>query len=184
MGGGAREVAGNVDDLGVTALQATHIGGPTRPARGGRLANADRPNLRSTRADVRIRLGDGSRKVAGPANLAAGEIGPIDAVLLTHEHHGDNLDPTGRTLLPDAGAVITTQSGAERLGGGRARAAAWETRGPRPGRTAANRDHGNAVPPRPAFSHPLVGDVIGFALGHHQEHGVCGSRATRCSTTK
>jgi len=54
-------------------------------------------------------------KLAGPA-VAASELGPIDAVLLTHDHHDDNLDPAGRALLPSADAVVTTVSGSNRLG--------------------------------------------------------------------
>src|SRR2546430_14824900 len=59
--------------------------------------------------------GTGSVKLAGPA-VAASDLGPIDAVLLTHDHHDDNLDPGGRKLLPSADAVITTVSGSKRLG--------------------------------------------------------------------
>ena len=52
--------------------------------------------------------GASSRKLAGPA-IAASEVGPIDAVLLTHDHHADNLDDAGRALLPSAGPIITTE---------------------------------------------------------------------------
>ncbi len=52
--------------------------------------------------------GTGSRKTAGPA-IAAADLPPIDAVLLTHDHHGDNLDPCGRALLPAAGVVVSTR---------------------------------------------------------------------------
>ena len=38
--------------------------------------------------------GTSSRKVAGPA-IPVAELGPIDAILLTHDHHADNLDDTG-----------------------------------------------------------------------------------------
>ena len=37
-------------------------------------------------------------KHAGPA-IALSEIGEIDAVLLSHDQHFDNLDHAGRTLL-------------------------------------------------------------------------------------
>ena len=75
-----------------------------------------RPDVRRPRPAVPLRLGRVSRKLAGPA-IAAADLGPIDAVLLTHEHHGDNLDAAGRALLPAAGTVVTTVSGAARLGG-------------------------------------------------------------------
>jgi L-ascorbate metabolism protein UlaG (beta-lactamase superfamily) len=46
----------------------------------------------------------------------AADVGPIDAVLLTHEHHADNLDDAGRSLLPGTDVVLTTESGARQLG--------------------------------------------------------------------
>ena len=110
--------------------------------------------------------------MTGPA-IAASDLPPIDAVLLTHDHHGDNLDPTGRALLPSAGAVVTTVSGARRLGG--------EARGLEPWATTLLEAPGcpsieiTATPCRhgPPLSHLLVGDVIGFALRWYgQEQGV------------
>ena len=55
------------------------------------------------------------RKLAGPA-MAPAELPPIDLVLLSHDHHADNLDPASRAFLPRAGRVLTTAAGAERLG--------------------------------------------------------------------
>jgi len=56
-------------------------------------------------------------KLAGPA-VAAGDIGPIDVVLVSHDHHSDNLDTAGREVLRRAERVLTTTAGAERLGEG------------------------------------------------------------------
>ncbi|KAK8101873.1 hypothetical protein PG999_012247 [Apiospora kogelbergensis] len=39
---------------------------------------------------------------------------PVDAVLLSHEDHADNLDPVGRRLL-DGRRVLTTEDGAQKL---------------------------------------------------------------------
>ena len=79
---------------------------------------------------------------------------------------------------------MTTGVGREAARRRRARPRAWETtRLEAPGRptleiTATPCRHG------PPLSHPLVGDVIGFALAlRRPEHGVCGSPATPCSTT-
>ena len=55
-------------------------------------------------------------KTIGPA-LKADAIGPVDAVLLSHDQHSDNLDNSGRAFLKHAKRVLTTQAGAERLGG-------------------------------------------------------------------
>ncbi len=56
------------------------------------------------------------RKTAKPT-MQASQIGAIDAVLLSHDQHADNLDIAGRALLPNAGRVFTTSAGAARLGG-------------------------------------------------------------------
>ena len=104
-------------------------------------------------------------------------------VLLTHDHHADNLDDAGRALLPSAGTVVTTAPGAKRLGGG----ATGSRRGRRRGSTAPVEPtiEVTATPCRhgPPLSHPIIGDVIGFALSWDGSTGCCGSRATPCSTT-
>src|SRR5919202_480142 len=66
-------------------------------------------------------------KTAGPA-LTADAIGPVDAVLLSHDQHADNLDRAGRDFLAKAGRVLTTVAGAVRLGGHAEGLAPWETR--------------------------------------------------------
>jgi L-ascorbate metabolism protein UlaG (beta-lactamase superfamily) len=107
--------------------------------------------------------GTGSRKTAGPA-IDASEVGPLDAVLLSHDQHDDNLDPAGRALLPGAGAVITTIAGTKRLGGDARGLAPWaRTRLETPERptidiTATPCRHG------PPLGHLLSGPVVGFAL--------------------
>jgi L-ascorbate metabolism protein UlaG (beta-lactamase superfamily) len=53
------------------------------------------------------------RSFEGPA-LLLHDIPPIDAVLLSHEDHVDNLDPLGRQLL-DGRHVFTTPDGAHNL---------------------------------------------------------------------
>jgi L-ascorbate metabolism protein UlaG (beta-lactamase superfamily) len=93
-------------------------------------------------------------------------------VLLSHDHHGDNLDGAGRSLLPTAGAIVTTTSGAGRLRGRARGLEPWATtRLEASGRPAIDV---TATPCRhgPPLSRPLAGDVIGFALRwDRQEHG-------------
>jgi len=93
-------------------------------------------------------------------------------VLLTHEHHADNLDDAGRDLLPRADVVWTTESGARRLGANARGLANWDTvvleSAGKPTITVT------ATPCRdgPPGSHPIVGDVSGFALTWAgQRHG-------------
>jgi L-ascorbate metabolism protein UlaG (beta-lactamase superfamily) len=153
-------------------VRITHIGGPTVLIEVDRWRLLTDPTFDPPGQKYNFGWGTSSRKLVGPA-IAASELSPIDAVLLTHDHHGDNLDPTGRTLLPEAGVVVTTASGAGRLGGAARGLEAWQrTSLVEQGRptieiTATPCRHG------PPLSHPLAGDVIGFALAWDgQEHGV------------
>ena len=99
-------------------------------------------------------------------------INQIDAVLLSHDQHADNLDDTGRALLPLAGKVLTTRSGANRLGGNAVGLKPWAATeimsvdGFRVRVTATPARHG------PPGSQPMVGEVIGFTLEWEgQQHG-------------
>jgi L-ascorbate metabolism protein UlaG (beta-lactamase superfamily) len=55
-------------------------------------------------------------KLTGPA-IGPDDVLPVDLVLLSHDHHSDNLDDAGREVLPRAASILTTAAGAERLGG-------------------------------------------------------------------
>jgi len=84
----------------------THIGGPTVLIQVGGWRLLTDPTFDPPGQKYSFGWGTGSVKLAGPA-VAAGELGRIDAVLLTHDHHDDNLDPAGRALLPSADAIVT-----------------------------------------------------------------------------
>ena len=56
------------------------------------------PTFDPAGGDYRFGWGTGSTKPAGPS-IGADNIGPIDAVLLSHDLHDDNLDAAGRALL-------------------------------------------------------------------------------------
>lgn len=152
------------DDPRPVAL--THVGGPTVliELAGWRILSD--PTFDPPGRRYRFGWGTASTKTTGPA-IAPADLGPLDAVLLTHDHHADNLDDEGRALLADVPVVITTESGAARLAGlgGSVRGLAdWATTTlDAPGRptveiTATPCRHG------PPLSRPIVGDVIGFAL--------------------
>jgi L-ascorbate metabolism protein UlaG (beta-lactamase superfamily) len=103
------------------------------------------------------------RKTSKPA-LTAQDVGAVDAVLLSHDQHADNLDHSGREFLAHAPHVVTTVAGAGRLGSGAEGLAPWQTRELVNGQ--GDRLHVTAMPARhgPAGIEPLSGDVIGFGL--------------------
>jgi len=147
----------------MTEVRVTHIGGPTTliEAEGWRLLTD--PTFDPPGGRYAFGWGISSRKLSGPA-LAAADLPPIDAVLLTHDHHGDNLDTAGRALLPGVATVLTTRAGAARLGGDTRGLAPWaSTRLEASGRPAIDV---TATPARhgPPWSRPVTGAVVGFAL--------------------
>ena len=92
----------------------THIGGPTVLIEVDGWALLTDPTFDPAGGHYAFGWGTSSDKVAAQ-RCAVAELPPIDAVLLTHDHHGDNLDRAGRELLKSVPAVLTTQSGARRL---------------------------------------------------------------------
>jgi len=103
-------------------------------------------------------------KKSGNPALRPDQIGAIDAVLLSHDQHSDNLDTLGRAFLQKANRVFTTEAGADRLGGNAQGLRPWAT---------AEISNGNggaldiaATPARhgPIGIEPLSGDVIGFVV--------------------
>src|SRR5712672_4347268 len=109
-------------------------------------------------------------KLEGPA-MTADAVGEIDAVLLSHDQHSDNLDHSGKAFLAKAKRVLTTVVGAKRLGGHAEGLMPWATTelSGKDGRsltiTATPARHG------PAGIEPLAGDVIGFVLTSKGETG-------------
>lgn len=149
----------------------TYIGGPTVLIQIGPWRLLTDPTFDPPGKRYFFGWGAASKKLQGPA-VAFEDLGTIDAVLLSHDHHGDNLDPTGRELLPRMGQIITTEPGAKRLGGSARGLAPWGTTTlEAPGRptlkiTATPCRHG------PPGSKPIVGHVVGFALEWEgQQHG-------------
>jgi L-ascorbate metabolism protein UlaG (beta-lactamase superfamily) len=136
------------------------VGGPTALIAYGRLRILTDPTFDPPgdypRAGTPIVL----HKLAGPA-VPIAQLRPIDVVLISHDHHSDNLDTSGREMLSTVPVVLTTTEGAGRLAGG--------ARGLEPGETveldegrvrvaAVRADHG---PPEVARRN---GPVIGFVL--------------------
>src|ERR1700755_1654407 len=65
-------------------------------------------------------------KISDPA-IKISELHDIDFVLLSHDHHFDNLDNSGRSFLPGIKQVYTTVDGAKRLGGNAIGLSNWAT---------------------------------------------------------
>ena len=183
-------------------VKLTHIGGPTVLIEAGGWRLLTDPTFDPPGRSYRFGWGTGSRKLAGPA-IAAADLGPIDAVLLSHDHHDDNLDPAGRALLPSAGERHhhLRRRGAPRREHGRPRALA-DAR-PLGAGQDVDRDRGDAVPARAAGQpadrrrrdrlRPALGRPGARGRVDHRRHGAlrrgqrrsrsgCGS-ARRCSTS-
>ena len=155
----------------MTEVRITHIGGPTVLLEFGGWRLLNDPTFDPPGERWNFGWGALSQKLTGPA-VASGALGHIDAVLLSHDQHGDNLDHAGRALLPEADTVVTTAPGARRLGGNAVGLTPWETTTlTAPDRmpvtiTATPARHG------PPGSLPIVGTVVGFLLHWDgQQHG-------------
>ena len=111
--------------MGTVELKITYIGGPTALLELGGLRLLTDPTFDPAGTEYPTAAYT-LRKTAGPA-LSPQSLGRIDAVLLSHDHHADNLDNAGRSLLKSAGTVLTTQEGSERLGGNAVGLAPWRS---------------------------------------------------------
>jgi L-ascorbate metabolism protein UlaG (beta-lactamase superfamily) len=153
-------------------VRLTHIGGPTVLVEVGGWRLLTDPTFDPPGRRYSFGWGTASTKVAGPA-IAVADLPSVDAVLLSHDHHADNLDDAGRALLPAVGTVVTTVAGARRLGNGARGLHPWGT-------TTLTADgrmpiEVTATPARhgPPLSRPVAGAVVGFALRWEgQQHGV------------
>lgn len=141
-------------------VRATYIGGPTALLEidGLRLLTDPTFDPAGTSYETPVYT---LRKTQGPA-LTPGAIGKVDAVLLSHDHHFDNLDRAGRAMLAGAGRILTTPAGAERLGGTAVGLARWES-------TILDTadGHGLRITGTPARHGPATGDrgpVTGFLI--------------------
>ena len=102
-------------------------------------------------------------KLTRPA-IPAESLLPIDAVLLSHDQHIDNLDRAGRAFLAKAQRVISTTGAAQRLGGNCEGLTVWSSTSIETGN--GSRTSISATPARhgPRGIEPVTGDVIGFAV--------------------
>ncbi|GAB3179451.1 MBL fold metallo-hydrolase [Nesterenkonia halophila] len=102
-----------------------------------------------------------------PAAGSPADLGRVDAVLLSHDEHPDNLDDSGRALLAEVPLTLTTPGGGRRLGGTARGLRDWESvELDRPGGgtitvTGVPAIHG---PGDRAEIEAISGEVVGFVL--------------------
>jgi L-ascorbate metabolism protein UlaG (beta-lactamase superfamily) len=106
-------------------------------------------------------------KISGPA-VTADALGPVDAVLISHDQHPDNLDDGGRRLALAAPLVLTNPGAAGRLGPPAVGVAPWQSYdlpgSPEPlAAQAVPAVHGPADGQRDASGHVNC-EVSGFVL--------------------
>jgi L-ascorbate metabolism protein UlaG (beta-lactamase superfamily) len=145
----------------MATLRITLIGGPTvlLEACGFRLLTDptfDPPG--------RYQLAHTTLSKTARSALTPEDVGAIDAVLLSHDQHADNLDTSGRAFLPRAGRVLTTLAGAQRLGGHAQGMKPWQTQELGGGDGSPLRVTATPARHGPAGIEPYSGDVIGFVL--------------------
>jgi L-ascorbate metabolism protein UlaG (beta-lactamase superfamily) len=150
-------------------LRLTYIGGPTVLIEIGSLRLLTDPTFEAAGYEY-VAGSQVIRKTVSPA-LTASALVPVDTVLLSHDQHGDNLDPAGRALLSQARRTLTTPAGAERLGGNAQGVGPWQN-------VTLTDTHGlsirvTATPARhgPAEIQHATGDVTGWLLEWGNEPG-------------
>ena len=140
----------------------THIGTATILLEIGSIRLLTDPVFDPPGGNYHFGYGTSSKKLTPPA-MKPEDIGKVDAVLLSHDQHEDNLDRSGRAFLPSAKQVLTTITGAKRLGGQAVGLKSWQS-------TTIQSDDleikVTAVPARHGSlgSHLIVGETTGFVL--------------------
>ncbi len=143
-------------------FNVTHISTATMLLEIGKLRLLTDPVFDPAGGKYSFGWGTGSTKLTN-APVSTESLGYIDAVLLSHDHHEDNLDKAGRAFLPSVKRVLTTTSGERRLRGNAEGLANWQSTILESGDTkvkvtAMPAQHG------PLFVRPFAGQTIGFML--------------------
>lgn len=142
-------------------LTLTHVGGPTTLIELGGLRLLVDPTF-DPPGEYRAPSGAVLRRTA-PAALAATDVLPVDAILLSHDQHADNLDASGQALLSQVPVAFSTPEAADRQAAVHG-LEPWQ-------RAVLERPDGGAVvvtavPARhgPEGCEPKTGTVTGFLL--------------------
>ena len=140
----------------------THIGTATLFLEIGPIRLLTDPVFDPPGENYHFGYGTSSRKLTPPA-IRPEDLGSVDAVLLSHDHHEDNLDRAGRAFLASAREVLTTSAGAKRLGGHAIGLKSWQSISIKSDSfeikvTAVPARHGSLG------AHLIVGETTGFVL--------------------
>jgi L-ascorbate metabolism protein UlaG (beta-lactamase superfamily) len=149
------------DGGGVRKLTVRYLGGPTALLEIGGVRLLTDPTFDAP-GDYPIGTRKLTKTTASPVDPTTLE--PVDAVLLSHDQHPDNLDRLGRDHLASVPLVLSTGSAEDRIGGPVRALPNWEhVELPRPDGgtlriTGVPAQHG------PDGTEHLVGEVTGFVL--------------------
>lgn len=146
-------------------VEATYIGTATVLLRIGELTILTDPVFDAPGETFSYGPGASTTRLLGPA-VPQSDVPPLDAILLSHDQHDDNLDRGGRELLARTKTVLTTPAAEKRLAvAGAGVVGLWPFASHELVR-GSTRVHVTATPARhgPWFSLPLVGRVTGFLL--------------------
>lgn len=139
------------------AITVTYLGAPTIILEVGGLRLLTDPTLDPAGTTFPTKDNPMYWKTAEPATT---DVGEIEVGLLSHDQHGDNLDNAGSELLKTVPKTLTTEVGAERLGGTAYGLKTWE------GVNLTDQVSVIGTPARhgPAGVEPLTGEVTGFIV--------------------
>lgn len=112
------------------------------------------------------RYGWGMKSTKTSAAVDPLTVGAFDAILLSHDQHGDNLDEEGRGLFEGAPKVITTAAAARRIGGRVIGLAPFASMPVDAAGSASVRVTATPARHGPPLSRAFVGDVVGFVIEH------------------
>ncbi|WP_327093052.1 MBL fold metallo-hydrolase [Nonomuraea sp. NBC_01738] len=140
------------------AFTVTHVGGPTTI-----LEIAGLRILLDPTFDEPTAYPSGLEKTRSPA-FGVERLGRIDAVLLSHDQHDDNLDNSGRELLKRAPVVLSTPGARSRLGDHVTGMKSWQSRWVKTGRGSVKVTAVPALHGPDGVDRGEDGEVTGFVL--------------------
>jgi L-ascorbate metabolism protein UlaG (beta-lactamase superfamily) len=144
-----------------TGVGLSYLGGPTALLEVGGLRLLTDPTFDPP---GEYPIGSRSLRKTIGAVVSPPDVGRVDAVLLSHDQHPDNLDHQGRDYLACAPLVLSTSAARDRLGGTVQALESWQHLDlPREGSTSLRI---TGVPARhgPPGCEPVTGPVTGFML--------------------